>query len=87
MLGGEAHVATPDGRKLALRIPPATANGKSFRLRGQGMPHLGQPDKRGDLYAEVSVVLPTHLNDEQRKLFETFASLSFDWYCYKVIYV
>ncbi len=73
MLGGEAHVATPDGRKLALRIPPGTANGKSFRLRGQGMPQLGQPDKRGDLYAEVLVVLPTHLNDEQRRLFEAFA--------------
>jgi DnaJ-class molecular chaperone len=73
MLGGEAHVATPDGRKLALRIPPETANGKSFRLRGQGMPHLGQPDKRGDLFAQVSVVLPTHLSEEQRRLFEAFA--------------
>jgi curved DNA-binding protein len=70
MLGGEAQVTTPDGRKLALRIPPETANGKSFRLRGQGMPQLGQPDKRGDLYAEVSVDLPRHLSDEQRRLFE-----------------
>ena len=33
----------------------------------------GQPDKRGDLFAEVSVVLPTHLNEEQRSLFEAFA--------------
>jgi curved DNA-binding protein len=73
MLGGEAHVTTPDGRRLALRIPPEMANGKSFRLRGQGMPQLGQPDQRGDLYAEVSVALPTHLNDEQRRLFEAFA--------------
>ena len=77
MLGGEVRVTTPDGRGLMLRIPPETPNGKSFRLRGQGMPHLGQPDKRGDLYAEVSVVLPTHLNDEQRRLFEAFAH-SFD---------
>jgi DnaJ-class molecular chaperone len=73
VLGGEVRVTTPDGRGLMLRIPPETPNGKSFRLRGQGMPHLGQPDKRGDLYAEVSVVLPTHLNDEQRHLFEDFA--------------
>jgi DnaJ-class molecular chaperone len=73
MLGGEVPVTTPDGRKLALRIPPETQNGKSFRLRGQGMPHLGQPDRRGDLYAEVSVVLPSHLTDEQRRLFEAFA--------------
>jgi curved DNA-binding protein len=73
MLGGEVHVPTPDGRRLLLRIPAETANGRSFRLRGQGMPQLGQPDKRGDLYAEVMVVLPTHLTDEQRHLFEAFA--------------
>ena len=73
VLGGEVRVTTPDGRGLMLRIPPETPNGKSFRLRGQGMPQLGQPDKRGDLYAEVSVVLPSHLNDEQRRLFEDFA--------------
>jgi curved DNA-binding protein len=73
VLGGEVQVVTPDGRRLLLRIPAGTANGRSFRLRGQGMPQLGQPSNRGDLYAEVSVVLPTHLNDEQRRLFEAFA--------------
>jgi curved DNA-binding protein len=56
-----------------LRIPEGTPNGKVFRLRGQGMPIQGQSEKRGDLYTEVSVVLPTHLNAEQRRLFEAFA--------------
>jgi curved DNA-binding protein len=73
VLGGEVDVPTPDGRRLLLSIPPGTANGKVFRLRGKGMPTLGQQDKRGDLFAEVSVVIPTHLNDEQRRLFEAFA--------------
>ena len=73
MLGGEVLVPVPDGRRLALRIPEGTANGKSFRLREQGMPTLGQPDRRGDLYAEVNVVLPTRLSAEQRRLFEAFA--------------
>jgi DnaJ-class molecular chaperone len=73
MLGGEVQVTTPDGRGLMLRIPAGTANGRSFRLRGKGMPQLGQPEKRGDLYADVTVVLPRHLNDEQRRLFEAFA--------------
>jgi len=63
MLGGEVRVTTPDGRGLMLRIPPETPNGKSFRLRGQGMPQLGQPDTRGDLVAEVAVVLPTQLSE------------------------
>jgi DnaJ-class molecular chaperone len=73
VLGGEIQVPTPDGRRLMLRIPAGTPNGKTFRLRGQGMPHLGHPERRGDLYAEVSVKLPTHLNEEQRRLFEVFA--------------
>jgi len=73
VLGGEAQVPTPDGRRLMLRIPAGTANNKAFRLRGQGMPHLRHPDDRGDLYAEISVILPTHLNEEQRRLFEAFA--------------
>ncbi len=74
VLGGEAHVPTPDGRSLLLRIPGFTQNGRIFRLRGQGMPQrIGQTDPRGDLYAEVKVMLPAHLNDEQRQLFEAFA--------------
>ncbi len=73
MLGGETQVPTPDGRRLLLRIPAGTANGKAFRLRGQGMPQTGQPDNRGDLYAEVNILLPKNLTEEQRRLFEAFA--------------
>jgi DnaJ-class molecular chaperone len=73
MLGGEVPVSLPDGKRLMLRIPAGTQNDKAFRLRGKGMPRLGQPENRGDLYAEVNVVLPTQLNDEQRHLFEQFA--------------
>jgi curved DNA-binding protein len=73
VLGGEVQVSTPDGRRLMLRIPTGTDNGRSFRLSGQGMPHVGRAGERGDLYAEVRVVLPKHLNSEQRRLFEAFA--------------
>jgi curved DNA-binding protein len=73
VLGGEVQVPTPDGRWLLLHIPPGTPSGRSFRLQGQGMPISGQPDRRGDLYAEARVTVPTHLNAEQRRLFEAFA--------------
>jgi DnaJ-class molecular chaperone len=73
MLGGEVRVPTPDGRQLLLRIPQGTANGGTFRLRGKGMPQLGKPEQRGDLYADVRVVIPTELNEEQHRLFEAFA--------------
>lgn len=74
MLGGEADVLTPKGIKLALRIPPETQNGRRFRLKGQGMPQLGGSG-HGDLYAEVNVVLPTHLSEEERNLFQRLAAL------------
>jgi curved DNA-binding protein len=67
LLGGEAVVPTLE-RPLALTIPAGTQNGKVFRLRGQGMPNLKQPDQRGDLLAEVSVTLPTNLSDEEKRL-------------------
>lgn len=73
ILSGEVQIPTPDGRRLLLRIPAGTANGKAFRLRGQGIPSISPPEERGDLYAEVSVTIPTHLNAEQRRLFEAFA--------------
>jgi curved DNA-binding protein len=73
LLGGEVHVPTPDGRRLALKIPAGTQDGKQFRLRGQGMPQLGQPDRRGDLWAEVHARLPERLTERQRQLLQEFA--------------
>ena len=68
VLGGEVQVPTPKGNKLALKIPPETQNGRSFRLKGQGMPHLGKSE-RGDIVAKVNVVLPTELSEKEKDLF------------------
>jgi len=73
VLGGEVQVPTLKG-KLALKIPPETQNGRAFRLAGQGMPHLGN-STYGDLLAKVSVVLPTKLSGEEKKLFEQLGQL------------
>ena len=70
VLGGEVEVPTLKGTKLALKVPAGTQNGRSFRLGGQGMPHLKHPDKRGDLYARMEVQLPDRLSDQEKQLFE-----------------
>jgi curved DNA-binding protein len=57
LLGGEVPVTTLKG-KVLLRIPAGTQNGRTFRLKGQGMPHL-RSDDLGDLLAKVRVVLPS----------------------------
>jgi len=67
-LGGEIEVPTPKGN-LALKVPQETQNGMTFRLSGQGMPHLGTAT-RGDILAKVKVLLPTNLTPEEKMLFE-----------------
>lgn len=74
VLGGEIEV--PSLKSIVmLKIPPETQNGKSFRLKGRGMPRLGDSNQFGDLYAEVRVVLPQKLSDKERELFQEFARL------------
>jgi curved DNA-binding protein len=67
LLGGQVQVSTLD-RTVKLTIPPGTANGKVFRLRGLGMPNLRNPDQRGDLYATVHVQLPQDLSQKEEEL-------------------
>ena len=69
VLGGKATVKTLRGQ-IELTLPPETQNGRRFRLAGQGMAKLNDPESRGNLYAEINVSLPTNLTDEQRHLFE-----------------
>ncbi len=75
ILGGEAEVMTLDGRRIAVTIPENSQNGQNIRLRGLGMPTLGSPGKKGDLYATVRPVMPKSMNDEQRDLIRRFREL------------
>ncbi|MGB9722670.1 MAG: DnaJ C-terminal domain-containing protein [Chloroflexia bacterium] len=75
LLGGEVDVPTLKGTTLKLKIPPETQNGRTFALRGQGMPRLKSPGQYGDLYATVSVRLPTNLSAEERDLFRRLAEI------------
>lgn len=69
LLGGTAEVMTLKG-SLKLKIPAGTQNGKTFRLRGQGIPKLGVANSYGNLYVTVNVKLPQHLSEEEIELFE-----------------
>ena len=71
-LGGEARVQALDGAVM-LTIPPRTQAGRSFRLRGKGMPHLGNPSECGDLYARIELKLPEPLSERE---IEAFRELS-----------
>ncbi len=64
LLGSEIPVGTLKG-KVLLKVPAGTQNGRTFRLKGQGMPRF-KGDGAGDLLVRIRVVLPTDLSDEAR---------------------
>lgn len=71
-LGGKVSVSTLDG-DIKLTIPAGISSGQRMRLKGKG---LEKKDKtRGDLYAEIKIVVPKELSDDQRKLFEELKTL------------
>jgi curved DNA-binding protein len=71
--GGEIRVPSLE-RPLILKIPPRTNAGRSFRLRGKGMPHLGDHKTRGDLFALVRLVLPDPMTDQEVNSIRELAS-------------
>ncbi len=74
LLGGEIPTGTLKGRVL-LKLPEATQTGRTFRLKGQGMPRF-KGDGTGDLFVRVRVVLPTNLTDEAKAAAERFLDLA-----------
>src|SRR5581483_10780463 len=73
VLGGEVTVQAV-GKRVAMKVPPMTQNGRIIRLSGLGMPRLGS-DAKGDLYVRVRVRLPDRLNERERRLFEELKEL------------
>lgn len=72
-LGADVMVKTLDGEEK-LKIPMGTQTGTVFRVKGKGMPQLGGRGK-GDLFVSVTVITPTSLTREQRKLLEQLAEV------------
>jgi curved DNA-binding protein len=74
LLGAEVPVRTLKGRVL-LTIPAGTQHGRTFRLKGQGMPRF-RAEGFGDLYAKARIILPTDLSDDARSAAERFTRLA-----------
>ncbi len=73
-LGARVSIPTPDGRS-SLRLPPGTEAGRRFRLRERGVPSL-RTGRRGDLIAEIRLVLPALADERSRELMRELAALN-----------
>lgn len=65
ILGGSVRVPTLSGA-VDLKIPPKTSGGRTFRLKGKGLPQKG--GAHGDLLVSVSIQLPEGADAELEAL-------------------
>lgn len=72
-LGADAEVQTLDG-PVRVKIPAGSSTGRKIRLRGRGLPQAG--GDKGDLLAEIRIVVPEKLSERERELFEQLAEAS-----------
>ena len=68
-LGATITVATLDGQ-VKMKMPPGVSSGQRLRFKGKGLGH------RGDLYAQIKIVTPPNLSDEERELFTRLREVS-----------
>ncbi len=73
-LGATVKVPTL-GAPVSLRIPAGTRSGRTFRVRGHGVP---ASSGAGDLLVTVEVIVPDQLTEAQREAVEALAAASSD---------
>ena len=73
--GCKVDVPTPQGT-IAVKVPPCTSSGTKLRVKGHGVRR--QSGKTGDLYAEVMIVMPDSLTDQQIEWFKQLNGSSSD---------
>lgn len=72
-LGGRVDVELPDGT-IKLNVPAGAQSGSRLRVRGRGFGGAKSP--KGDVIAEVKIVVPTSLSAPEREMFEKLAATS-----------
>jgi curved DNA-binding protein len=71
-LGAKVEVPTLDGKNLQVKVPAGTQPYSKLRLKGYGLPLLGEKGK-GDQFVKILVKIPRRLSDHQKKLLEELA--------------
>ena len=71
-LGAQVPVPTLQGGSVKLKVPAGTPSGKTFRVKGKGVP---SKKGAGDLLVTVKVDVPAKLGKDQKRVLAEFAEL------------
>ncbi len=74
VLGTTVTVPTLD-KPVKVKIPQGTPSGKTFRVKGRGIP---KKEGAGDLLVTVEVVIPREISDDQKQAIEALARVTYE---------
>ena len=72
-LGTKIAVPTLTGR-INLTIRPESQNGQRLRVKGNGL--MSKNGERGDLYAQLKIIMPKHIDEATKALWQSLADTS-----------
>jgi len=75
VLGTEIQVKTLDEKAIKVKIPAGIQSGKVLRVKGEGVPVLHQPGRRGDLYLKIQVTIPEKVSAKAKDLLAQLAKV------------
>jgi len=73
VLGATVPVQTLEG-PVRVKVPPGTQPGHRLRVRGKGLP--AEAGKRGDLYVEIVIQVPSKVGTDEEALWKRLADAS-----------
>ena len=69
--GAKIRVKTVYNKKVEIKIPPGTKDGKTFRLKDMG---IKSKEGTGNHYVTIHVIRRSNLTDEEKTIIEEFDS-------------
>ena len=73
-LGCDITINSLDEKKVLIKVPAGTANGKLLRIKGEGVPYANGT-RKGDLYIKIMVQIPQRLSSKQKDLLKAYMDL------------
>lgn len=70
VLGDTVTIKTIDGER-EISIPQGLQSGDRITLKGEGVPVISSPNQRGNHIVIVTVKTPTHISNEEKRLYES----------------
>ena len=67
ILGAKTRVPVVDG-EVEIKVPAGTQPGTTLRIRGKGVPKLGDSSARGDHFVTIKVEIPKDVSAREKEL-------------------